>query len=301
MGVIRKLREAENLNETELIIRNYILEYPEKIKGMTVRSLSSELYISTASIIRFTQKLDYHGFSDFKMQLLEELKTDELGQQDEKAITEKESLVSIVNGLASLEKKIIDDTRSDLSYEQLSKVITYFEGSQYIDFYSTDLNTALAGYGQNQMFHAGKIANSFTSVNIQQLMSLNQKEGHLAVIISSTGENRILCEVAKNLKKTKTKSVLITAVEKSTLSKICNETLLATTTFQVERYKTIMFSISAKYLIDILFCCLFSKHLKTVMELNEAYQSIRKDNMWYILEEAPKVDKKSGKHEKKQL
>lgn len=300
MGVIRKLREADNLNDTELIIRNYILDYPEKIKNMTVRSLALELYISTASIIRFTQKLQYQGFSDFKMQLLEELKTDILAQDDIKEIKKKDSIASIVNGLASIEKKILDDTRSDLSYEQLSRILDYFEASSYVDFYSTDLNTAIAKYGKNQMFHAGKIANTFNSVNIQQLMSLNQQEGHLAVIISSTGENRILCEVAKNLKKTKTKSILITAVEKSTLSRICSETLLATSTFEVEKYKTIMFSTSAKYFIDIIFCCLFSKHFDAVMNLNEAYQSIRKDNMWYILDESPKGEKKPGRYGKKQ-
>lgn len=288
MGVIRRLKEAENLNETDMIIRNFILEYPEKIRKMTIRSLAAELYISTASIVRFTQKLEYSGFSDFKMRLLEELKTDASSSDDAKGIGKKESLVTIVNSLASIQKKILDDTRSDISYEHLSRVIRYFEECRYVDFYATDLNISIATYGENQMFHAGKIANLFSSVNIQQLMSLNQQEGHLAVIISSTGENRILREVARNLKRTRTKSVLITAAEKSSLAQICDEMLLATSSFQVEKYKTIMFSTSAKYLIDIIFCCLFSKHFDAVMGLNEAYQSIRKDNMWYILDENPK-------------
>lgn len=287
MGVMRKLREAEELNATDRMIRDFILDYPEKIKKMTVRSLAGELYLSTASIIRFTQKLGYGGFTDFKMQLLEEMKTDAMPQEQAGGITKRDSIASIVNGLASIEKKILDDTRNDLSYEQLSRVVACFEQCQYVDFYATDLNIAIANYGQNQMFHAGKIANTFYSVNIQQLMSLNRQEGHLAVIISSTGENRILCEVAKNLKKAGTKSILITAKETSTLSRICNESLLATSTFQVEKYKTIMFSTSAKYLIDIIFCCLFSKHFDAVMGLNEAYQSVRKDHMWYILNGEP--------------
>lgn len=300
MGVIRKLREAENLNATDQIIRNYILDYPEKIKKMTVRSLSSELYISTASIIRFTQRLDYNGFSDFKMQLLEELKTDALAQDMTSVIKKRESIASVVNSVASIEKKILDDTRSDLSYEQLERILGCFEACEYVDFYATDQNTSISNYGVNQMFHAGKISNSFSSVNMQQLMSLNRQKGHLAVVISSTGENRILCEVAKNLKRSETRSILITAVEKSTLSSICNETLLATSTFQVEKYKTIMFSTSAKYLIDIIFCYLFSKHFDAVMNLNEAYQSIRKDHMWYILDESPKKNEKPGLHGKKQ-
>lgn len=292
MGVIRRLREAEDLNETDRMIRNFILEYPEKIKKMTIRSLAAELYISTASIVRFTQKLDYKGFSDFKMQLLEELKADVPPQEDTREIRRKDSLASIVNSLASIEKKILDDTRRDISYEQLARVIRFFEECRYVDFYATDFNISIANYGENQMFHAGKIANLFSSVNIQQLMSLNQQEGHLAVIISSTGENRLLREVARNLKRTKTKSILITAAEKSSLAGICDETLLATSSFQVEKYKTVMFSASAKYLIDIIFCCLFSKHFDAVMGLNEAYQSVRKDNMWYILDENPEGEKR---------
>lgn len=74
---------------------------------MTVRSLAGELYLSTASIIRFTQKLGYGGFTDFKMQLLEEMKTDAMPQEQAGGITKRDSIASIVNGLASIEKKIL--------------------------------------------------------------------------------------------------------------------------------------------------------------------------------------------------
>lgn len=80
-------------------------------------------------------------------------------------------------------------------------------------------------------------------------------------------------------------------MERATLANLCDELLLATSTFQVENYKTIMLAASAKYLIDIIFCCLFSKHYDTIMNLNELYLSIRKENMWYILEDSKKNDK----------
>ena len=49
------------LNETDLHIYKYIQNNIDKVIFMNITELSSELFISTASIIRFAKKIGFSG------------------------------------------------------------------------------------------------------------------------------------------------------------------------------------------------------------------------------------------------
>lgn len=155
--------------------------------------------------------------------------------------------------------------------------------TEYIDFYVYDINVHLAEYGCSQFFHCGKIANTYTATNIQQLLALMKKENHISIIISHTGENSRLIEIAKSLKRNKTKTIVITPDKNRTLSEIGDEVIYAASEKNLYEFSTVIFSSSVKYILDILFCMIFVKQYKENMNLNKKYEKIGRDKLWALL------------------
>ena len=62
-------RQIANLNDTETNIYQYIIKNLESVLKMSVRELAEKTFVSTATIVRFCQKLDCDGFVEFKTKL----------------------------------------------------------------------------------------------------------------------------------------------------------------------------------------------------------------------------------------
>jgi DNA-binding MurR/RpiR family transcriptional regulator len=61
--------DVSKLTDTDRIILKYVQDNRERVAWMTLSELCSKLFISNASIVRFTQKLGCNGFSEFKFKL----------------------------------------------------------------------------------------------------------------------------------------------------------------------------------------------------------------------------------------
>ena len=61
--------QISKLNDTELIVYNYIIKNINQVLKMNIRELASESHVSTATITRFCHKLDCDGFVEFKIEL----------------------------------------------------------------------------------------------------------------------------------------------------------------------------------------------------------------------------------------
>ncbi len=54
-----------SLNKTDRSIYDYVAQNLEKVKDKSIRTLSHECFVSTATIFRFVQKLGFSGYADF--------------------------------------------------------------------------------------------------------------------------------------------------------------------------------------------------------------------------------------------
>ncbi|MDR3598107.1 MurR/RpiR family transcriptional regulator [Clostridium sp.] len=286
MGVLKRLQKSEGFTEGELSICSFILKNPEKIAGMSTRDLGMATFTSKAAITRFCRKIGCTGYNDFKFKFASEIKSINLNDLEEQSdLSERDNIVSIINKVSELQRKVIEETKQELSLEQLVRIGAILEQTEYIDFYVYDMNVNLAQYGCNQLFHCGKIANTYIATNVQNLLALRKLEKHLAIIISHTGENSRLIEVAKSLKRNKVKTIVITVGKENTLAQFCDEFLYAAHTENVEGLEICAFSTSAKYILDVLFCLAFTKQFETNLQLNRSYEKIGKNKLWGLLKD----------------
>lgn len=283
MTLLKEMQNTRELTEREQDICNYILEHPEQIAKLSSRELGEATFTSAASVTRFCQKLGCKGYPDFRIRFLSEIQSGRIVQQEEKVmLSERENTLTLLQKVTELQKQAVEETRKELSLEQLMRVGEMLHKAEYIDFYAYDVNIHLARYGCSQFFHAGKIASVYSESNVQELQALIKKNGHLAILISHTGENAKLVEIAKTLKRNHTKIIVIATGREQTLSKWGDEFLLAASSQGMREFWSAVFFTSAKYLLDVLFGLEFSHRYEENMKLNQTYERIGKDKLWSL-------------------
>lgn len=279
MSLLQDMKKHKNLTEREQDIRRFIMEHPEKIEEMSSRELGHATFTSAASVTRFCQKLGTKGFPEFKLQLVREL---QYGTAEEEIVTmsERENVVTMVRKATQVQKQAIEETKKELSYSQLVKVGRMIAEASCVDFYVYDMNVYLADYGCSLFFHAGKVANVYSATNIQGLHAAMPADGHIAIVISHTGRNERLAEIAGLLRKGGTKVIVISAVRDGIIAKQADEFLYAAGSGKVEEFWSSMFFASGKYLLDILYGMEFSRRYDENLALNNKYEKSGEKLLW---------------------
>lgn len=221
MSLINELKNATELTERESDIRDYFLSRPEHIAGMSCQDIGKATYTSAATVSRFCKKFGCKGYPDFKLQFLSDVKGGQTLEKSESVqLSERENMVTLLQKVSEAQDQAIEATRKALSLSQLLRVQRLLLDHSYIDLYAYDTNVHLARYAGSQFFHAGKIAAVYSETDIQVLNTLIAPEGHLAILISHTGENFKLIELARLLRRNKTKTIIITSGKETTLESV---------------------------------------------------------------------------------
>jgi len=72
----------KTLNENDREVLSYILENKNKVPNMTIKNLAEKTLTSKSSIMRFTKKLGYSGYSELKYELQNEKTNNLNGDKD---------------------------------------------------------------------------------------------------------------------------------------------------------------------------------------------------------------------------
>lgn len=286
MGLIQRMKEQENMTERERDICNYLLEHPEQAETISSRELGHATFTSAASVTRLCQKLGLKGFQEFKLQFVRELQDRSLEEAQEKVtMSERENVVTIVRKATQIAQQAIEETRKEFSYGQLVRVGKLIAEASCVDFYVYDMNVYLAEYGRSLFFHGGKTANVLSATNIQGLQAAMPTNGHVAILISHTGENERLVEIAKMLRKNQTKIIIITSRKDGTLTPYADELLYAAGQKKVEEFWSSLFFASGKYILDILYGMEFSRRYEENLKLNRTYEKSGSKLLWGLVED----------------
>lgn len=286
MKIINELNELKQMNKltsTEQGIVNYILTYPEELEKISSRQLAELTYTSPATVVRICQKLGFSGYSEFKIKYLQEVnqtpRMDQINRTN--PITSEDSLHRIVNKVAALEITAIEQTKKGIDLDQLNRVSELLNQATCIDFYAFDNNLHLAKNACSHFLYAGKQAVIHDSSNAQFMQAFASVEGHVAIIISRTGENPMLYRIATILCEKKIPLLVLTESRHSSLAKISTEHLYLYNVHRFTDMGTILFQTSVQYLFDLLFAILFSRNFENSVKQNEMYEEIKEYHQFY--------------------
>ena len=254
-GLLGKLNDKNNFSDTEQIIAKYIMENYRELVNCSTRQLAKKTFTSSAAIVRFSQKLGFEGYTDFKTKFLAEMMQQKTEPHD-LFITDKDSINLIIEKVTSVEINAIKETHEKINRARFVRAVNYLKSAEHIDFYAIDNNQCIAKMAAESFITAGKYSTVHSTTKIQYLQAKNTPTNHVSFIISRTGENRFLTDIAKILNEKSITTLLITANPNSTIAELSTVVFPVVSVEKMEELGPRVFLTGAKYVVDVLFALL---------------------------------------------
>ena len=67
------VEEIQSLNELELAVYEYVMQYKSAVAYMRIRELAAESHVSTSTVLRFCKKMGCNGYAEFKLRIKEQI------------------------------------------------------------------------------------------------------------------------------------------------------------------------------------------------------------------------------------
>lgn len=273
LSIIERLKSDTLFSDAETKVRDYVKQYPDRIKMMTVRELAQETYTTPTTIMRFCKKLGYDGYRSFQINFLNDMKDLEV---DNYLISGGESTVDVMNKVALLYTDAIETTSSHLALSDLEAVAKLIKQRKVINFLAYDANVSLANYGSQNFIMLNKQSYVLTGINDQLLYALNQSanKDQLSIIISRTASTRRIIRLAQALKDNGHTTILISENRKNLITDNVTYQLSVAYTGKFDKLGDLVFYTGTKYILDLLFMLCYKDQFKETNEFVKEYNQL---------------------------
>ncbi|XKM14071.1 MurR/RpiR family transcriptional regulator [Orbaceae bacterium ac157xtp] len=254
-----KIREVKkDLSKTELAVANYILEYKQNLKNISIQALAKLNHVSTSTILRLCTKLGYSGFSSFKVDLISTVSNQNSSTKVlQNDINLTDSLVDVNKKVQLLEKSSIDETHAMVNLDALEKAVELIINSNRIIIFGVSSSGLVGKELEYQLIKIGKAVNCHFDAHIQFNIADTMGEKDLIIVISHSGETAECIELLRVAKRNNIPSIAITKMGQSNVSALAEVILHTTSTEQVSRLIPIQSKISQISVIDMLVTNIF--------------------------------------------
>ena len=216
MGIIIKLNAMKNqLTSIEKKIAEYILEDPERIKNLTTYEIAQNCDTSQASIVRFSKKLGFSGFPDFKLSLSQDIgnrKAESHVNIMHEELKSTDSFEIIGKKVATENIRAVNNTYEITDFNELEKAVQAINSARKIMLAGVGFSGIVARDLYFKLMELGKVA-SFENDSHMQLSYLStMNENDILFVISHSGKTLELFNLAKVAKNKGIKIITLTSV-----------------------------------------------------------------------------------------
>lgn len=216
MGIIIRLNAMKNhLTSIEKKIAEYILEDPERIKNLTTYEIAKNCDTSQASIVRFSKKLGFSGFPDFKLSLSQDIgnrKAESHVNIMHEELKTTDSFEIIGKKVATENIRAVNNTYEITDFNELEKAVQAINNARKIMLIGVGFSGIVARDFYFKLMELGKIA-SFENDSHMQLSYLStMNENDILFVISHSGKTLELFNLTKVAKNKGIKIITLTSV-----------------------------------------------------------------------------------------
>lgn len=273
MSCILKLKQIYNdLTDADRKIADYIFNNKDKVSKMSVSDLSTQSGTSAASIVRFSKKIGYDGFSDLKI----ELAKDVTNEQREYHYLNKDNIYdaeNIMERIASKNIETINQTVVLNSESTIEKVVDEILKSNNIYIFGVGGSALVALDFQFKLLRINKPTFASLDSHVQLMISSNLSKNDLAIGISYSGSSIEVIKSMENASKKGAKCISITKYGENALNKICDLNLFVPNIEKKLREGAISSRIATLTLVDTIYISMIQKNLNNAeIKLKETRQ-----------------------------
>lgn len=254
----------QRLTTQERAVVDWIVGHPNDVADATARHVADCACVSPSTVTRLCQKLGFDGWPDFKLKFAVNRRAEEMGLFADFS----KSLVANGAPIGFTEKMLMrfyngvtHATAAKIDEQTLLHFKNALRCASHIDFYATGLNHAIAQRAAFLFQTIGLSCNVYDEANVHMIERLDVDSGHLACLLSHTGENVKIMEIAEILARRRVPSIAILGSADSalgTLVDVCIELFAAPMSSMLTQ---LSYSLSLGYIIDLLYVSLLGDEL----------------------------------------
>lgn len=254
----------EQFTPGERIIADYLLAHPERLKQCSSQEIASQLNISQSSIVKFAKRVNFRGFTDLKMALIEEW--GQLNKQINIADQHLHSSISVHDSPSIIAEKLclekqqaLRDSTNNVNFSQLEKTISLMKSARRIQITGIGGAALVAKDLAYKLMKIGYPVMNEMDSHVQITVAQSLGPGDVQIAISYSGSLKEILLAAQVAKDNGAQLVAVTSLQESPLRKIADYTLDTLADETRWRSSSISARTAQNTITDLLFVCLLQE------------------------------------------
>ncbi|MFT4246379.1 MAG: MurR/RpiR family transcriptional regulator [Micrococcaceae bacterium] len=231
------LNNMENLksgfSNTDLKLMNYIMENLEEIPTMTSSVLGKNSGTSAAAAIRFSKKLGFNKYSNFKIALSKDIEN-LIIHNEYSTISADDPFQTAKNKLIHSGKTIIDTTGDILNEEKINEAVDILGEAKNIYVYGAGSSSLAAEDIKQKWTRLGKAVIFDKDPYTLSQQMVHDEDTKVFWGISNSGVNRIVTQLVKRAKENEIPTIGISQLGSNKLSKKVDTAIQTASTTEID-------------------------------------------------------------------
>lgn len=258
---MRAVREELSVNEKK--IADFILNNAALIRDYSSQNLAASVGVSQSSIVKFSQKLNYRGFTDLKLAIHEAVVKSQSGDPPNETIhAVEEQFDSVPRQLYNIKREALITTMELNDETRILSAVKILEESQRIQIVALGAGSLVARNFASMLIQVGKSVISEVDTYIQLSSIATFGKGDAVVVISFSGQSAKMIQIARKAKKAGVRIISLTNYSANPIRSLADVQLFSVNQNRGFEVPQIISSASQQHVVDVLFSLMLKRDSK---------------------------------------
>lgn len=262
MNLVQALKNDQEFTPNEKRIAAYILSNPLATSQFNLRDLATKTYTSHSAIVRFTQKLGFEGFRDFRVALIayaQQYRFKEGAVDANFPFVPEDSTSDIANKMASLTKQTIEAMQVNLDEKTFEACVkTMLDAKRIFIFAKGDTQISARSF-QNKLAKLGIFIVIAEEYADEAWVASNILKTDCAIFTSYRADSVKYQQFIEILKAESVPTILISSLDGKVLAGMTDHWLTTVDLERTDSLKIGTFSsqIAIEYIFNVLYAMIY--------------------------------------------
>ena len=260
MSILDKINALrEKFPRAEQQLADYILANPDHIRDMPSQMLAKAVGISQASVVRFTQKLGYKGYPDFKFAISDSLHHQAPAVRSDKLhgeISLEDSFSTMSQKLLASKINVLQKTHAINSQTSFEQAALLLRSAKRVLLCGKGGSALVAKDFSYKLQKLGTAALAETDTHVQLANIANYTADDVLVVLSESGETPDSIKITEQAAANGVQIISITAYGANSVARLASLTLYTVSDESSARLSSILARNAQELVIDTLFILL---------------------------------------------
>lgn len=258
------------LSYSERLFADYVLAHREQIIHMPIAGLSANIGIASSTIIAAIKKLGFEGYREFKIALASE-QLNPVGAWNPVPEKTEPAECNTYEKVVSSNIAALEESLNTMEYSRLQEAAAVLLNADHIYIFGVGTSGVLAREAHDFFFRLGLSSSFHEDLHYQLLATARLKERDIALLISQTGVNKDIINIAEKLKEGGHRAIGISNYMGTPFAKYMDLLLAPLTMLSTTHDNHFSFRVPILCIIETLYYIMSE-------QMGEQYQSVLSEN-----------------------